>query len=64
VTTLVGAAAEHHRRVCVERQRARKPSLLVEASLFAKQMVLGTANSTVEMAVGSQLSATVSEGDL
>ena len=29
-----------------------------------KQMVLGTANSTVQMAVGSQLSATVSEGDL
>ncbi len=28
------------------------------------QMVLGTANLTVEMAVGSQLSATVSEGDL
>ena len=27
-------------------------------------MVLGTANSTVEMAVGSQLSATVSEGNL
>ena len=27
-------------------------------------MVLGTANLTVEMAVGSQLSATVSEGDL
>ena len=29
-----------------------------------KQMVLGTANLTVEMAVGSPLSATVSEGDL
>ena len=28
------------------------------------QMVLGTAKSTVETAVGSQLSATVSEGDL
>jgi hypothetical protein len=27
-------------------------------------MVLGTANLTVEMAVGSRLSATVSEGDL
>jgi hypothetical protein len=29
-----------------------------------KQMVLGTANLTVEMAIGSQHSPTVSEGDL
>ena len=33
-------------------------------NLFAKRMVLGTANLTVEMVVGGQLSATVSEGDL
>jgi hypothetical protein len=31
--------------------------------LFTKQMVLDTANTTVETTVGSQLSATVSEGD-
>jgi hypothetical protein len=31
--------------------------------LLTKQMVLDTANTTVETTVGSQLSATVSEGD-
>jgi hypothetical protein len=36
----------------------------IPGSLFVKHMVLDTANLTVEMAGGSQLSATVSEGDL
>jgi hypothetical protein len=41
-----------------------QPLRLADVAVFAKQMVPETANLTVEVTVGSQLSATVSDRDL